>query len=261
MQGSKLLLLLLLITLSTAQLRIYQVEKPGSGNGVVVTFKNFGSSPVDASGYYVGSDNQRIPIHSTENNSREVRGVGPVVPAGGTWTVDYSPWASQTPSSGKFSQSADVSLWQARSPDQTLLDFMQYCNMNQGTTCPDYGSYGRADLSGVWDRTTVSDRHVTYFGGFPTFRFLGGVNDRGRRFWTSDESATLSPTSQSTSGFTTRAPTTTTSGGVTTTRAPTTLRPTPAPPVMSDSVPCQVLEVDIFQLLLRLIQLKVKLGC
>jgi len=269
----------LLIALSTAQLRIYQVERPGPGDGVVVTYKNFGSSSVDASSYYVGSDNQRIPIHSTENNSREVSGVGPVVPAGGTWTIDYRPWASQT--SGKFTQSSDVSLWASRNPDQNLLDFMQYCNTNQGTTCPDFGSYGRADFTAVWDRTSVYERHVTYVGGFPTFRFLGGANDRGTRFWTSDptgtalpstsSSNTKSPTTSSptgvpttkspTSGPTTSSPTaspTTSSSTATPTKSPTasptTLRPTFAPPAMSDSVPCQVLELDIFQL-------KVKLGC
>lgn len=281
------LLLTIAVVCVTGQVRIVRVEL-NDPPGAIITFKNFGNTPVDVSGYRVGSSSRRIPINSTPNNSFETSGIGPIMPAGGEWSVDYTPWALQSTSTGKLSQSADVSLWRTNvySEPGNLIDFMQYCNVgNTGTTtCPDFGDYNIATFIGIWGIASISsipssaeNSHVLYMNTPVVLTYTGDGITRGRSTWTSSSSpisssttsrpVSSSPTSVPATAFPTLVPTLASS---TSTRSTTTLRPPTTSSAsttssttshVTDSIGCNELEAELTWIHLKIIQLKSRLGC
>lgn len=249
---------------TSSTVRIYKIEKSSGSNGAVVTYKNYGSESVDVSGYYVGSDNRHIPIHSTENNSLYVRGVGPVIPPGMTWTIDYTPWASQGSSGGKLSQSSDIALWSSNNYyySENLVDFVQYCNVGSSAsvTCPNFGEWISASLAGKW-----SGGHVRVTGYPVTLVFVGQGENRGPSFWSLPGSPTPSPTTAPPTNTPTTASPTNTPSTTPPTSSPSTAPPTngpsPSPLQVTNQVPCQQVTASVYELLFKLLALRQQLGC
>lgn len=267
-------MLLLFVLLASAQIRIQKITR-GTNGGAILTFKNFGTQTVDVTGYYVRTDHQSIPIHSTENNSVQAGGNGPRIPGGGQWSIDYTGWINQGSGGGKLSQSSDVGLWlmNPTAPGvsvQSMIDFVQYCNRGSSgqATCPDFGDYDLAASRGLWD-VTNTDRHVGYiYPGELTFTGADG-SERGRRFWSSNV-VTLSTTS-TTSTTTTSNPTpptpspTTRILSTTPTPSPTRIQPTstaPAPTTMSvNAEQCALISARLTRLFWEVIGLRQDLNC
>ncbi len=182
------MLLILMITLVSANIRISQIEKSTS---TTITYKNFGPNETDVSGYYVGTNNQYTPIYSYPNNTLVVDGVGPLIPPGEIWTIDYTPWISQDDGSSyygikrRFTSNSDVVLRKnfGYIDPANIVDFMEYCDDQY--SCIDAGEYWRAATIGRWNSFEIEDRYVTY-SGLSILTFNGGAEDYGRQFWTSE---------------------------------------------------------------------------
>ena len=233
-----------MLAITSAQIRIYSIERVSASNGAVITFKNFGDEDINVTEYNIGTYRRHIPIHSTENNSLEAGGVGPIIPPNETWSIDYTPWARQG-SGGKLSQSSDISLWinNGYLDINNMIDFLQYCNTFRGTTCPDYGEYTIAAYLGLWNNNSVIDRHVSYIGPIGTLTFNGNVNDRGRQYWSSVSATSVTSVTPTLSTY-----------SPTPSQLPTTSA-TPSP------IPCQALWAELLFLIKRLLSLKNTMGC
>lgn len=188
----KCLTLLLVFTLTVSgHIRFYQIEK-NTVNGGIITYKNFGINATDVSDYFVGTNGQYTPIYSV-NNTVVVSGTGPIIPPGGTWTVDYTPWSTQSSNdlyefygiNRKFSQSSDITLRKnfGYVSSENIVDFIQYCDVRTTKRCTDYGEYWRASSLDIWNSYEFDNRHVKY-SQFPVvMKFTGTVNEHGSNYW------------------------------------------------------------------------------
>lgn len=268
----KLLLLSLLVIAVSANVRILHVVlNQEAGNGAYVTYKNFGTDPVDVSGYWIGTADRHTRILATSPgniNSIQLGGDYPVLPAGGTLTVDYTNWAS-VGSDEKLSDSSDLALWKNNQfygwgSWLNMVDFVQWCHLpalgvNPGS-CPDFGETDRAQWANLWNGPSSTRSHVGYITGHHALSFVGGAEDRGVNFWDQDDPE-LIPEEFRGPTTTTAVTTTTTTTAATT----TTLRPdnTPAPPdnPTTDNVLCSELSLELAEIQVRLNDLKTNLGC
>ena len=265
----------LMTTMAAANVRIYTIVLNNGTNGATVTYKNVGTDSVDVSEYWVESNEKYVPI----GFGLVVAGTGPVIPPGGTWTIDYTAWATQ--GAEKFGPSSDLSLYENSQVRgwgfwDNLVDFVQWCYGGPydnvvSNRCDDAYLASFARNKGLW--SSGSNTHLVYTGNQRYLVNWGGAGEYGLNFWDqfreSDvpnfftNSGTTSVWETTTSDGTTGAPTSSDTTGASTTSDTTTGAPTTTVPsdVTTDNYPCNDLALEIFDLQVRLGHLKNRLGC